>query len=159
MLNISHNQLNKKIDLGTYKSGKDIMNKKYYRYFNKFLLAAAIILLIVLFLPWTQNITGDGIVTTLKPNQRPQAIQSQIPGRIEEWYVQEGDSVKAGDTILRISEIKSDYFDDKLVERTNAQIQAKSSSVNAYGGKVEALNRQISALQNEQKLKLEPEQK
>ncbi|GAA4885094.1 biotin/lipoyl-binding protein [Flaviramulus aquimarinus] len=155
MLNISHNQLNKKIDLSNYKSGKNIMNVKYYKYFNRFLLAAAIIMFIMLFLPWTQNITGQGIVTTLKPNQRPQTIQSQIPGRIEEWFVQEGNYVKAGDTILRISEVKSDYFDDQLVERTNAQIQAKSSSVNSYKGKVNALNRQVSALQNEQKLKLE----
>ena len=155
MLNISHNQLNKKIDLAKYKSGKNIMNIKYYKYFNRFLLAAAIILLIVMFLPWTQNITGQGIVTTLKPNQRPQHIQSQIPGRIEEWFVQEGDEVKKGDTILRISEVKSDYWDDKVVERTNEQIQAKSSSVTAYGGKVDALNRQISALRNEQKLKME----
>jgi multidrug efflux pump subunit AcrA (membrane-fusion protein) len=155
MLNISHNKLNKTIDLSVYKSGKNIMDKSYYKYFNKFLLAAAIILFIILFLPWTQNITGEGIVTTLKPNQRPQHIQSQIPGRIEQWFVQEGDFVEAGDTILRISEVKSDYFDDKLVERTNDQIQAKSSSVTAYAGKVDALNRQISALRNEQKLKLE----
>ncbi|KAA5823457.1 biotin/lipoyl-binding protein [Algibacter amylolyticus] len=155
MLNISNNQLNKKIDLADFKSGKKIMNIKYYKYFNRFLLAAAIILLIVLFLPWTQNITSQGTVTTLKPNQRPQHIQSQIPGRIEEWYVQEGDEVKKGDTILRISEVKSDYFDDRLMERTNDQIQAKSSSVTAYSGKVDALNRQISALRNEQKLKLE----
>ncbi|MEP5340465.1 MAG: biotin/lipoyl-binding protein [Algibacter sp.] len=155
MLNISHNQLNKNIDLTKYKSGKNIMNIAYYKYFNRFLLAAAIILIVVLFLPWTQNITGQGIVTTLKPNQRPQHIQSQISGRIEEWFVQEGDEVKKGDTILRISEVKSDYFDDKLVERTNEQIQAKSSSVKAYDGKVSALNRQISALRNEQNLKME----
>tara|TARA_R110000868_G_scaffold398827_1_gene672257 strand:+ start:3525 stop:4886 length:1362 start_codon:yes stop_codon:yes gene_type:complete len=155
MLNISHNQLNKQIDLAQYKSGKNIMNIKYYKYFNRFLLAAAIILIIVLFLPWTQNITGQGLVTTLKPDQRPQTIQSQIPGRIEEWFVQEGDYVKKGDTILRISEVKSDYFDAKLVERTNEQIEAKSSSVVAYGGKVDALNRQVSALMNEQKLKMQ----
>jgi multidrug resistance efflux pump len=154
MLNISHNKLNKTIDLSVYKSGENIMDKSYYKYFNKFLLAAAIILFIVLFLPWTQNITGQGVVTTLKPNQRPQHIMSQIPGRIEEWFVQTGDYVKKGDTILRISEVKSDYFDDKLVERTNQQIEAKSSSVNAYKGKVSALNRQVSALINEQKLKL-----
>ena len=158
MLNISHNQLNKQIDLAVYKSGKNIMNVKYYKYLNRFLLAAAIILLIVLFLPWTQNITGQGLVTTLKPDQRPQTIQSQIPGRIEEWFVQEGDYVKKGDTILRISEVKSEYFDDKLVERTNEQIEAKSSSVTAYGGKVDALNRQVSALMNDQKLKMQQTQ-
>ncbi|WP_188652194.1 biotin/lipoyl-binding protein, partial [Yeosuana aromativorans] len=158
MLNISHNQLlNKHIDLSVYKSGKRILDKSYYKYFNRFLLAAAIILLIALFLPWTQNITSQGQVTTLKPNQRPQHIQSQIPGRIEEWFVQEGDYVKKGDTILRISEVKSDYFDDKLVERTNDQIEAKSSSLNSYQGKVEALNRQILAL-NEKRLKLQQTQ-
>ncbi|MFL1012337.1 HlyD family secretion protein [Flavisericum labens] len=155
MLNISHNQLNKKVDLKEFESGKNIMDKSYYKYFNRFLLAAAIIGFIVLFLPWTQNITGNGVVTTLKPNQRPQAIQSQIPGRIEEWFVNEGDFVNAGDTILRISEVKSDYFDDQLVERTNQQIQAKSSSAKAYQDKVKALNRQIAAVASEQKLKFE----
>lgn len=155
MLNISNNQLHKTVSLMGYNSCKHIFNRDYYKQFNKFLLVFAIIGIIVLFLPWTQNISGQGQVTTLKPDQRPQTIQSQIPGRIEEWYVQEGDYVKKGDTILRISEVKSDYFDDRLVERTGDQIKAKSSSVVAYGGKVEALNRQISALREEQKLKLE----
>lgn len=155
MLNISNNEPNKSLDLAQYKSGEKIMHVKHYKYFNRFLLTAAIILIIVLFLPWTQNITGQGLVTTLKPDQRPQPIQSQIPGRIEEWFVQEGDFVKKGDTILRISEVKSDYFDNKLVQRTNEQIAAKTSSVSAYKGKVSALNRQISALKNEQGLKME----
>ncbi|MCH3882102.1 MULTISPECIES: HlyD family secretion protein [Tenacibaculum] len=155
MLNISNNQLHTKVDLKDYKSGKEIFNKEYYKAFNKFLLAAAIIVFIVLFLPWTQNITSQGQVTTLTPSQRPQTIQSQIPGRIEEWLVNEGDFIKKGDTILRISEIKSEYFDTRLIERTNDQISAKNSSVNAYQGKVTALERQISALKNERLLKLQ----
>jgi len=158
MLNISQNSVNQYVDLNKFKSTEHIFNKPYYKQFNKFLLAIAIILFIVLFLPWTQNITGQGQVTTLKPNQRPQTIQSQIPGRIEEWFVNEGDFVNKGDTILRISEIKSEYFDDKLVERTNDQIVAKSSSVDAYQGKVGALNRQVAALLNEQKLKYQQTQ-
>jgi hypothetical protein len=79
MLNISHNNISKSISIRNYKSGRAITNKKYFSYFNKFLLAAAIILIIVLFLPWTQNISGNGIVTTLKPNQRPQtALKSGL---------------------------------------------------------------------------------
>ncbi len=154
MLNISNNKLNKKIDLNQFNSGKMVFNKEYYRTFNLFLLAFAIIVIIILFLPWTQSISGNGSVTTLKPNQRPQTIQSQIPGRIEQWFVQEGDTVEKGDTILRISEVKSEYFDSQLVSRTGNQIDAKSSSVQAYQGKVEALNRQILALKQEQVLKL-----
>ena len=154
MLNISNNQLHKTVDLTAFKSGKNIFTKKYYKAFNKFLLTFAIIGLIVLFLPWTQNITGKGLVTTLTPNQRPQTIQSQIPGRIEEWFVTEGDFVKKGDTILRISEVKSDYFDNRLIERTSDQINAKTSSVESYQGKVAALKRQINALQQEKGLKI-----
>jgi adhesin transport system membrane fusion protein len=158
MLNISHNQLNKKVDLTKFESGKHIFNRNYYKQLNKFLFAFAVIGIIILFLPWTQNISGEGLVTTLRPDQRPQTIQSQIPGRIEQWFVREGDSVRKGDTILKISEVKSAYFDDRLVERTGDQIKAKSSSVTAYKGKISALERQVSALQNELGLKLEQTQ-
>ncbi len=158
MLNITNNPLNKTVDLKEFKSGKAIFSKNYYKSVNKFLLIAAVFGIIVLFLPWTQNITGNGLVTTLTPDHRPQTIQSQIPGRIEQWFVKEGDTVKKGDVILRISEVKSDYFDNKLIERTNEQINAKASAVNAYQFKVEALERQIAALKEERKLKLEQAQ-
>lgn len=154
MLNISSNSVNKRVDLTKFKSGKKIFTIKYYKALNKFLIGFAIIVLIILFLPWTQNITGNGLVTTLTPDQRPQTIQSQIPGRIEQWFVKEGDYVKKGDTILRISEIKSEYFDDRLIERTNQQINAKVSAVNSYKSKVSALENQINALIKEQSLKL-----
>ncbi|MEM6720244.1 MAG: biotin/lipoyl-binding protein [Bacteroidota bacterium] len=155
MLNITNNQLNKKVKLAEYASGKLVFNKQYYKQLNRFLFVFAVIVIIVLFLPWTQNITGQGQVTTLQPDQRPQTIQSQIPGRIEQWYVREGDSVRRGDTILKISEVKSEYFDDKLIERTSQQIEAKSSSVVAYKGKIGALERQVGALLKERDLKLE----
>ena len=155
MLNISHNSVNKDVILSHFQSGKQVLKNGYHKYFNRFLMVFAVIGILILFLPWTQNITGKGQVTTLKPDQRPQTIQSQIPGRIEEWFVREGDYVKKGDTLLRISEVKSDYFDDKLVERTNDQIRAKSASATAYQEKVNALQRQVGALQRERLLKLE----
>jgi len=155
MLNISKNKLNHKIDLTTYGSVQRVSTKRHYRHFNRFLLGAAILGFIFLFLPWTQNIRGKGALTTLKPDQRPQTIQSPIPGKIEKWYVQEGDYVEKGDTILFISEIKNEYFDPRLVERTGMQINAKEMSVNSYEGKVTALNNQIEALANGRILKLE----
>ncbi|WP_282044217.1 HlyD family secretion protein [Winogradskyella flava] len=155
MLNISNNPLNKKVDLSTYNSGKRVFDRSYYKYFNRFLGAFAIVGIIILFLPWTQNITGRGQVTTLTPDQRPQTIQSQIPGRIEKWYVREGDQVKKGDTIMQISEVKSEYFDPNLVERTGQQRDAKAFSVKSYEQKVKATDVRIGALQNERSLKLE----
>ncbi|GAL75059.1 RND efflux membrane fusion protein [Nonlabens ulvanivorans] len=67
----------------------------------------------------------------------------------------EGDFVAKGDTILRISEIKNEYFDPNLVERTGQQIDAKTMSVSSYSEKVKALNSQIAALAQERQLKLE----
>lgn len=155
MLNISKNPLYKEVQIDHYTSLQRVGDKQYYRQLNKFLLAFGIILLVILFLPWTQNITGYGKVTTLMPGQRPQNIQSQIPGRVEQWFIREGDYVKAGDTILRISEVKSDYFDSKLSERTNLQLQAKNESSKAYLNKIEALDNQLKALEEELNLKLQ----
>lgn len=155
MLNISHNQLNKSVDITNSKSGKRVFHGRYYKYFNRFLGAFTIIGFIILFLPWTQSITGRGQVTTLTPDQRPQNIQSPIPGRIEQWFVREGDFVAKGDTIMKISEIKSEYFDPNLVQRTAQQRDAKALSVTSYAEKVKALDRQIGALSNERLLKLE----
>ncbi len=154
MLNISNNQLNKKVSLEGYKAFSKAFKEQHFKVFNRFLLAFAIMGIIILFLPWTQNVTGNGYVTTLTPDQRPQTIQSPIPGRIEAWYVREGDFVKKGDTILHISEIKNEYQDPQLVSRTNKQRDAKSRSVVSYQGKIKALESQVAALINERALKL-----
>ncbi|MUP46968.1 HlyD family efflux transporter periplasmic adaptor subunit [Gramella sp. BOM4] len=158
MLNITKNSLHKNVDLTQYESGKKVFHENHNKYFNRFLKIFAVIGIIILFLPWTQTVSGKGNVTTLQPEHRPQTIQSPIPGQIAEWYVQEGDRVKKGDTILRIAEIKSEYLDPALVERTGEQVKAKSSSLVSYDEKIEALGSQISALQQEQELKLEQAQ-
>jgi multidrug resistance efflux pump len=112
-----------------------------------------IALLIILFLPWTQNIRARGSVTTLRQEQRPQELNSIIPGKIVKWYIKEGDQVKAGDTILQISEVKDDYLDPNLVNRTNEQLGAKQMSIEYYKSKVNATQTQIGALGNNRLLK------
>ena len=78
---------------------------------------------IVTLLPWTQNIQSSGKVITLRPEQKPQTINTVISGKIEKWYVKDGDAVKKGDTILFISEVKDDYFDPNLINRTQQQLR------------------------------------
>jgi adhesin transport system membrane fusion protein len=108
-----------------------------------------------LFLPWTQNVRAPGQLTTLYPEQRPQTIQSVIPGRIEKWYVREGNFVNVGDTIVRISEVKDTYFDPQLIERTETQISSKQNAAVNYTEKAEALSDQIDALTKSRVNKLE----
>lgn len=157
MLNISKkNPITENID--QYSTVKSLANRPHYKILNKIIIYVSLIGVIILFLPWTQNISGSGAVTTLKPNQRPQTIQSAIAGRIEKWYVQEGDFVKKGDTILFISEIKEDYFDPNLVQNTKNQVDAKKMAVESYGGKVTSLTAQINAIEKERILKLQQAQ-
>ena len=112
-----------------------------------------IALLIILFLPWTQNIRARGNVTTLRQEQRPQELNSIIPGKIVKWFVKEGDMVQAGDTILQISEVKDDYLDPNLMNRTSEQLGAKQMSIEYYKNKVSTSQTQIGALDNNRMLK------
>lgn len=154
MLNISDNN-NPKQDFEQFKTVHMLENKTHYKILNKIIIGISILGIAMLFLPWTQNISGSGAVTTLKPNQRPQSIQSVISGRIEKWYIQEGDFVQKGDTILYISEIKEDYMDPNLVENTKNQVDAKRNAVASYQSKVISLENQLQAIETEKKLKLE----
>lgn len=113
---------------------------------GRILLFAAILFIVILFLPWRQTIPGRGTVTALKPEERPQTIQNQIGGRIEHWAVQDGDEVQAGDTILVISETAPSYFDPELPQRLNEQLTAKKSSEQAADQKMLATKAQIDAL-------------
>ncbi len=125
------------------------------RILPRLILFVFIPIVVVLILPWTQNIRALGNVTALRPDQRPQTIHSVIAGRIEKWYVQEGDLVRKGDTILFISEIKDDYFDPNLIERTDEQLKSKELSVSSYMEKIKANDNQILALTQGLKLKRE----
>jgi multidrug resistance efflux pump len=100
-------------------------------------------------LPWTQNVRADGRVTTLRPEQRPQTVHATIAGRIERWYVAEGQAIKRGDTLVFLSEVKADYFDPALVERMGNQVDAKQGAIESYGQKASALDAQIDAMQRE----------
>ncbi len=109
---------------------------------------------VILFLPWTQNIQSNGYVSILHPDDRPQKIQTIIAGKIERWYVKEGDFVKKNDTILVISEVKSEYLDPQLLRRTQDQLDSKKTAVKAYDEKINALENQERAFESIQKLKI-----
>lgn len=147
MLNISENSINDHIRLEDFRSHDLLRKSKIKRLFLYLTLSFLFALILALFLPWTQNIMSKGYVTTRSPEQRPQAIQSVISGRLENWFVREGDFVNKGDTIVFISEVKSEYFDPELLLRIKEQVDAKSGSVGSYDGKIKALSSQYEALE------------
>jgi multidrug efflux pump subunit AcrA (membrane-fusion protein) len=113
-----------------------------------------LVFIIFLFLPWTQNIRAKGAVTTLYQDQRPQQVNTIIGGRVMKWYIKEGDYVKAGDTLVQLAEVKTDYLDPNLLQRTQEQLAGKQLSIEYYKNKVGVADQQISAINAGLQLKL-----
>jgi multidrug efflux pump subunit AcrA (membrane-fusion protein) len=155
MLNITHTSVKKYIDQSKFKSFKHLEKRTHTRYLPKILIGMFIIFIAAMFLPWTQNIRSTGEVSTLNPYDRPQNIQSLIGGRIEQWYVKEGDIVSIGDTIVKLTEAKAEYLDPNLLSNTKQQQEAKLRSVDAYAAKQNFLSEQLVALEELQNTKLQ----
>ena len=165
MLNLSRNRVNKIIEQEKLYSLRAIKTPRAGRILARWLVVLGVIFLIILFVPWQQNVRGTGKVTAFDPMNRPQTVQSAIAGRIQHWHVREGEYVDKGDTIITLSEIKDKYFDPELLTRLQEQINAKEQSLIAKEQKAAALLRQINALReamenkiNQAKAKLEAEE-
>lgn len=149
MLNISDNKLSSSAYPPSMQAFDKARLPVWHWSFRRLMAVLTIIFLIFLFLPWTQNVRADGRVTTLRPEQRPQTVHATIAGRIERWYVAEGQAVKRGDTLVYLSEVKAEYFDPELVARVGNQVSAKKGSIETYGQKAGALEDQIEAMRLE----------
>lgn len=121
---------------------------------KSWVIGSLFVMVIILCLPWTQNIRATGSVTTLQQDQRPQEVNSLIAGSVVKWYVKEGDFVKAGDTLLQLGEVKTEYFDSQLLNRTQQQVNAKEKSIVLYQNKANTAQTQVTALKNGLALKI-----
>ena len=90
--------------------------------------------ILMLFLPWQQNVTALGKVTAFSPSERVQTIDAPVSGLISKWYVQEGSIVKEGDTLLEISDIDPMFKDRLEAQRNNLQtkLNAKQEELKSY---------------------------
>ena len=117
-----------------------MLSSQRWVYFTSAFVVAA------LFLPWTQNITEYGVVTVREPNSRPQLVTAVVSGRIAEWRVREGDTVRKGDTLVYLGEVKEDYMDPQLLVRLKSELEAKQKAYSSYMAKADALEDQWVAL-------------
>lgn len=125
------------------------------RVVSRWLLGILVVLFAIMFLPWQQNVQGNGVVTALSPSDRPQQLQTRIDGRIEAWFVAEGQFVKKGDSIVRISEIKEEYLNPNVLPLTEQQQRAKEGAIAEKLNKAAALEVQIAQLEQQREFKLQ----
>lgn len=156
MLNLSEHKIgfDGAVDKAVPKSLQLVSTPKSGKILTRILTILFIICIVILFLPWQQNISGNGELTALSPADRPQTLQSPIAGRIEKWFKQEGEYVKKGDTIIIISEVKEKYLDPEILIRLGEQIDSKKNSIKSNRDKVDSYTKQMGALTDVRDFKL-----
>ena len=87
------------------------------------LFGIGIAVVIMFTVPWVQTAPGNGQVVALNPDQRAQDVTAFVPGRLEQWYVQDGQVVRKGDPIARVVDLDPDLLSRLAAER--AQVQAE----------------------------------
>ncbi len=148
MLKISPESIEKGLPPDALYSLRTLQTPSGGKRLARILMVLGLILLGILFFPWQQNIHGKGKVTALSPGNRPQTIETAIAGRIQQWKINEGQFVAAGDTIAILSEIKEKYFDPQMLKRLKEIIQSKEQSLLSKNQKSLALQRQIQSLED-----------
>ncbi len=82
---------------------------------------------VMIWAPWVQTAAGNGEVVALDPDDRPQEVSALVPGRIERWYVQDGQHVNRGDPIARVVDLDPDLLTRLAAER--AQVAAEIAAI------------------------------
>jgi len=96
---------------------------------------------LLLVLPWQQNVTGSGRVVAHMPTQRPQNIEAPIEGRVVRFFVREGSQVEAGDPIAEISD-----NDPSLLMRLREERDAVRERQEAARARLGSLDDRITSL-------------
>lgn len=146
MLNISENPIREKVSQEVLKTFEKTSVNRTIKRFLRWTTVLTIVVLVLLFVPWTQNISGYGKITNYDPGVRPQDVQSPIPGKITQWFVREGDTVHAGDTLAYLAEVDPSYLDPELLHRIDQELEAKRLAAQAYADKAQAQANQVTAL-------------
>lgn len=110
------------------------------------LIAVPVLLVII---PWQQNISATGHLTALNPLERTRIIPAPVSGRIVKLYVQEGDVVKKGDTLAEMEDLDKDY-----ALRLAQQLGFVRKELEAAHSTLESLDDQLIQLQEERQFSI-----
>ena len=113
----------------------------------------------MLLLPWQQTSRGEGIVTALNPQQRPQQVQSQYDGIVKRIApgLLEGSRVKKGDFILELEPTSRGEIGqtDLILELLQEQLRAEQAELELYQTQVTLSETSRTATEEKQKLAIE----
>jgi len=104
-----------------------------------FLMISFVFMAIILAItPWQQSSTGIGRVTAIDPNDRVQYVNAPVSGRINKWFVKDGDRVELGDPIVEIVDNDPNFVErlgierDAVLAKFDASKTASETGLNNY---------------------------
>ncbi len=97
-----------------------------------------ILLVLLAFIPWQQNVRGIGRVVAYSPAERQQIISAPVEGRVAYWRVKEGTQVKQGDVLAELLD-----NDPLLLQRLESERQALLARQAANASRVETFREQL----------------
>ncbi len=100
----------------------------------------------LIFVPWQQSVTGNGRIIVYSAMERPQNVDAPIPGRLVRWHIQEGQVVRAGETLAEISDLDSKFLDPEQARRLQDQRAALVIRREAAQARAAALESQLQFL-------------
>lgn len=100
------------------------------------------VIVLMVFAPWQQNVTGSGDVIAPAPEDRQQVLEAPIKGRIIAWgeNIYENVRVEQGQTIAEIRDLDEEYAD-----RLQSKLRNSEQSVAAARAQTEANQRVLEA--------------
>lgn len=90
-------------------------------------IAIPLLTIVLLTVPWVQTAPGKGQVVALAPEDRVQDITALVTGRVEKWYVKDGQRVRRGDPIARIVDNDPELLARLAAERAQVEAQIFAS--------------------------------
>lgn len=98
---------------------------------------------LLLFLPWRQSVAGSGEIIVFSPMNRPQTIEAQISGRLIKWYVRDGQTVKAGETIADLADIDPRFLSQTQLKTLGDQKAALQKKQEQVRDRIASLQKQV----------------
>lgn len=98
--------------------------------------------LFCLFLPWIAFTTGNGVVTSINPNERPQRINAPVDGFVKIWHVKEGQYLKKNELIAELTDNDPLLLDRFDKEKTATKLALESALLMRDTAKIN-LDRQL----------------
>ncbi len=89
----------------------------------RLILLGILLAVAILFVPWQQTAQGAGQVTSLDPDDRPRQVSSLVDGRVDRFFVRDGQLVQAGDPIVQVVDVDPNFLERLAAEKAEVEAQ------------------------------------